>query len=288
MKLALGTAQFGLPYGISNSKGQVAFEEAEAIVVEARGKGIETLDTAIAYGNSEASLGVIGVDDFKVITKLPAIPENIEDVSSWVKSEVEASLVRLNLQSVYGVLLHQPQDLLGAKGCDLVRALAQLKVDNLTRKIGVSIYAPFELGRLMEACDIDLVQAPFNIIDQRLYVSGWLQKLHDRSVEVHTRSTFLQGLLLIPRAVVPNKFAPWFSLFDQWDSWLLNNDISATQACVCFVKKFAEIDKIVVGVESVKQLDELILASQNLPNLVWPKMNCTDENLINPSNWNKL
>lgn len=288
MKLGLGTAQFGLPYGISNSKGQVAFDETKAIVFESRAKGIKTLDTAITYGNSEAFLGSIGIEDFNVITKLPTIPEGISDISSWAREEVSMSLRRLNLQSVYGVLVHNSQDLVGIKGNDLAKALKELKAENLTQKIGVSIYNPCELDNLMKICDMDLIQGPFNIIDQRLYTSGWLKELHDRGAEVHIRSVFLQGLLLMPRPLIPKKFAPWFPLFDKWDSWLLNNHISATQACISFVKKFTQIDKIIVGVESVKQLNELIFASQNLSNFVWPEINCTDESLINPSNWNKL
>ncbi len=288
MKLALGTAQFGLPYGISNSHGQVDFEEARKIVFEAKINGIEIIDTAIAYGNSEASLGGIGVDDFKVITKLPPLRTDVEDVLSWVKDQVLASFERLNLERVYAVLLHRPEDLLGCKGDELAQALKQLKVANLTKKTGVSIYGPDQLDRLMETYDLDLVQAPFNIIDQRLYASGWLQKLYDRGVEVHTRSAFLQGLLLMPRSLIPNKFAPWSPLFDAWEDWLLHNNISATQACIGFIKKFPQIDNIVVGVENVQQLGELISASQDLPKVVWPNISCADENLINPSNWNKL
>ncbi|MGP1664729.1 MAG: aldo/keto reductase, partial [Rhodanobacter sp.] len=72
MKLALGTVQFGLPYGIANPGGQIGRDDAGQILALARESGIDTLDTAIAYGDSEACLGAVGTKGFRVITKLPA------------------------------------------------------------------------------------------------------------------------------------------------------------------------------------------------------------------------
>lgn len=288
MKLALGTAQFGLPYGISNQNGQVNRESAEAIISLARLSGIDTLDTAIAYGESEACLGQVGVEGFKVITKLPAMPDNVVDVGNWVHDQIRSSLQRLNVKTVYAVLLHKPQQLLGPNDKALTQAIGQLKAEGVVQKVGVSIYAPSELDSLMNVCPIDLVQAPFNLIDQRLQSSGWLQKLHDSGVEVHTRSAFLQGLLLMPVTAIPEKFKPWQALFNTWHTWLLDNNISAAQACIGFVQAHKQIENVVVGVESVKQLEELIRWIKEASGAVWPNINCSDEHLIDPSNWNVL
>jgi aryl-alcohol dehydrogenase-like predicted oxidoreductase len=286
LKLALGTVQFGLHYGISNQSGQVSREDAKGIIALARSSGIDTLDTAIAYGNSEACLGQVGVDGFKVITKLPAMPDNVADVSNWMYDQIQASLQRLNVKSVYAVLLHRSQQLLGAKGKDLYQMLGQLKAEGTVQKIGVSIYAPSELDSLMNCCPLDLVQAPFNLIDQRLQSSGWLQKLHDTGVEVHARSVFLQGLLLMPSTVIPEKFKHWLPLLNTWHDWLLDNNTSAAQACIGFVQSHPQITKVVVGVESMQQLQQLIQAEKEPPNTGWPNINCSDEHLINPSCWN--
>ncbi len=288
MKLALGTVQFGLPYGIANQSGQVSRESAKAIIALARSSGIATIDTAIGYGESEASLGDVGLDGFKVITKLPVMPENVTDVGFWVRDQMQASLQRLNVTGVYGLLLHCSQQLLGPKGKDLYQAIRELKAEGVVQKIGVSIYAPLELDSLMNIGPMDLVQAPFNLMDQRLQTSGWLQKLHDAGVEVHTRSAFLQGLLLMPVASVPEKFKHWLPLFNTWHSWLLDNNTSAAQACIGFVQTHPQIDKIVVGVESIRQLKQLIQAAKEPPNAGWPNINCSDEHLINPSCWNVL
>lgn len=288
MKLALGTAQFGLNYGIANQVGKVCHKEAKSIIDLAKSTGIDMLDTAIAYGESEVSLGAVGVDGFKVITKLPAIPDDVVDVSYWVNNQIEASLKRLNIKSLYAVLLHRSEQLINTKGDELSKALKQLKVDGLAQKIGVSIYSPFELKSLMTSCQIDIVQAPFNIIDQRLLTSGWLQKLHDAGVEIHTRSAFLQGLLLMPTQSIPLKFKRWNYLWERWQDWHKNNNFLAMEACLNFALSFSEINRVVVGVDNSNQLHELIRASKvsniNLPS----NMACTDDDLVNPSNWSLL
>jgi aryl-alcohol dehydrogenase-like predicted oxidoreductase len=288
LKLALGTVQFGLHYGISNHNGQVNRESAKAIMLFARSNGINTIDTAISYGESEACLGEVGLGGFKVITKLPVIPHDVVDVGSWVHDQIKGSLQRLNVKSVYAVLLHHPQQLLGVKGKALAQAIGKLKVEGVVQKVGVSIYAPSELDSLMDIYQIDLVQAPFSLIDQRLKTSGWLQKLHDSGVEIHARSAFLQGLLLMQVSAIPEKFKYWQPLFNVWHSWLLNNNISAAQACIGFVQAHLQISKVVVGVESLHQLEQLMQAAKEPPSIKWPNISCSDEHLINPSNWNVI
>jgi aryl-alcohol dehydrogenase-like predicted oxidoreductase len=288
LKLALGTVQFGLPYGIANQNGQVSRKDVKGIIELAALSAIDTLDTAIDYGESEACLGQVGVHTFKVITKLPALPNNVADVRLWVREQMQASMQRLNVTSIYGLLLHRPQQLLGSKGTELARAIEQLKAEGLVIKTGVSIYSPSELDSVLNVCHIDLVQAPFNLIDQRLKSSGWMQKLHDAGIEVHVRSVFLQGLLLMPATAIPEKFKFWLPLLNTWHSWLYENKTTAVQACIEFVQAQPQINKIVVGVESVHQLKQLIQATKEQSNTVWPDINCSDERLINPSNWNTL
>ena len=287
-RLALGTVQFGLPYGIANQSGQVSREDAKGIIALARLSGIDTIDTAIAYGESEARLGDVGLDGFKVITKLPVMQDNVVDVGNWVHEQMQLSLQRLNVISVYALLLHHSQQLIGPKGRDLYETLGQLKAEGVVQKIGVSIYAPSELDTLMDVCPVDLVQSPFNLIDQRLHSSGWLQKLYDSGVEVHTRSAFLQGLLLMPANKIPEKFKYWRPLFNTWHGWLLDNNTSATQACIGFVQAHLQIAKVVVGVDSIQQLEQLVQAEKEPTNTCWPNIKCSDEHLISPLNWNVL
>jgi len=192
VKLALGTAQFGFPYGIANASGQVCLDEAAAILDQAWKAGFRVLDTAIAYGDSEACLGEVGIRGFNIITKLPAVPENCDDIAGWVHGQIAASLGRLRVASMHGVLLHRPDQLLSRDGKVLFRALQSLKDNGQAQKIGVSINAPRELEELTAQYRFDLVQAPFSLIDRRLQTTGWLQRLKEAGMEIHTRSAFVQ------------------------------------------------------------------------------------------------
>jgi aryl-alcohol dehydrogenase-like predicted oxidoreductase len=288
IRLALGTVQFGLPYGIANQLGQVSRAEAKAMLQIASARGVDTLDTAIAYGESEACLGEVGVDDFKVVTKLPSIPKGCLDLSEWVKQQVESSLSRLGVSNVYGLLLHCSGDLLGPNGRSLYQALESLKDKGLVKKIGISIYSPDELELLTTNFHFDLVQAPFNLLDRRLLSSGWMQKLKDGGVEIHTRSAFLQGLLLINRSDIPPKFLPWNGILKMWHDWLEDNNVSALQASLAFPLSLTQIDRVVVGADSTSQLAQILSAANKLLQADLPDIYCDDENLINPANWNRL
>lgn len=288
-KLALGTAQFGLKYGIANQVGQIKLTEVEKIVRFAKNSSIDLIDTAVVYGESEKIIGSIGVKDFKLVSKLPALPENCKDVNSWVEEKVQSSLKRLGIQSLYGLLVHRSENLLGASGKKLVDALNKAKLNGLAKKIGVSIYDPSECEILMKIIKIDIVQAPLNIIDRRLVDSGWLSRLHSEGIEIHTRSVFLQGLLLMPQKIIPKSFNKWSKLFDQWSNNLKKNNLSATEVCLSYPLSFKEIDRVIVGVDSVLQLDEIVKKSEfRQLEINWDFMISNDQKLINPTNWNNL
>ncbi len=287
-RLALGTVQFGLPYGIANQAGQVPPTVVKSILQLASASSIDTLDTAIAYGDSETCLGEIGTQGFKVVTKLPALPDSCTDVDSWVKQQVNASITRLGVTRLYGLLLHRSDQLLGQNGVALYRALQTLKDDGQVQKIGVSIYSPSELVALTPHFHFDLVQAPFNLIDRRLHSTGWLQRLKDDNVQIHTRSVFLQGLLLMAKADIPEKFLPWNDLWLKWHRWLTDNDALAVNTCLSFALSFPEIDRVVVGADSAGQLAQIVSAANSQSNVDFPNLQCEDENLINPAYWSLL
>lgn len=287
-RIALGTVQFGVPYGIANKVGQVSRTEAKSILQQAYAHKVDTIDTAIGYGESESCLGEVGVKDFKVVTKLPGIPEGCIDIEEWVEQQLEASLSRLGVGKVYGLLLHRPEQLLGLNGSPLYEALARLKEKGLVKKIGVSIYSPSELELLTNKFRFDLVQAPFNVVDRRLFSTGWMQRLKDSGVEIHTRSAFLQGLLLMKQSAIPPKFLPWNGILRKWHHWLNENNISALQASLAFTLSFTQIDRVVVGVDSLSQLLQILSSENDSKNTEIPNFVSEDENLINPANWSNL
>lgn len=287
-RFALGAAQFGLPYGIANQSGQVDEKEVRRILRVAQAAGLNTLDTAIAYGASEQVLGQIGVDGWQVVTKLPAIPEQSQDLSAWMQNSLEASLERLRLKRVAGLLLHTPSQLLSGCGRTIYQALIDLKRQGLVDQIGYSLYSPAELDALWARYPVDLVQAPFNVLDRRFRTSGWLARLHANGVAVHARSIFLQGLLLMDPALRPARFRTWATLWQMWDQWLTARQLTPLQACVGFAMTQPEFDRIIVGVDRMEQLQEILVAAEIGPVTPPASLAVEDENLINPSRWNSL
>jgi aryl-alcohol dehydrogenase-like predicted oxidoreductase len=287
-RIALGTVQFGLDYGIANKAGQVPLAEATKIVKLAAEGGIDTVDTAIGYGESEPYLGQIGMTGFSVVTKLPSMPAGLTDVAGWVNAQIDGSLARLGVTQLHGVLLHNPQELLSDNGSVLFKALCGLKERSLTRKIGVSVYAPAELDSLAAKFRFDLVQAPLNLLDRRFAATGWLQRLKDRAIEVHTRSAFLQGLLLLPPGGVPTKFARWSGLWDRWHAWLERHQTAAVRACLAYPLSLPEVDRIVVGTDNGEQLKTILADAALALKAPLPDLACDDEDLINPARWPNL
>ena len=288
-KLALGTAQFGMSYGIANQHGKIKLENIKDIIKTAREKNIDLVDTAITYGNSESIIGKIGLLDFKFVTKLPPLPKiGVTSVSFWVEDQIKLSLKRLGIQSLYGLLIHRSEDLLDDKGEKILNALNNLKSRGLVKKIGISIYDLSELERLTNQIELDIVQAPLNIIDQRLINSGWLSKLYKADVEVHIRSVFLQGLLLMSKQNRPHKFNRWKNLWKMWHEWLNDNRITALEATMRYALSIKEISKVIVGVDSKDQLEQIVISSDGILPKIPPELCTNDVDLLNPSNWKKL
>lgn len=285
MKLALGTAQIGLDYGISNRRGQVSGEEAAAIMRAARDTGITTVDTAVSYGDSESRLGEIGVEGCQVVSKLPSIPEEIEDVSAWMAGVVRQSLARLRTKRLYGLLLHRPKQLIESRGAEIHHALESLKATGLVLKTGVSIYEPSDLDGLYARYGLDLVQAPFNLFDDRLISSGWLSRLKRGGTEVHVRSIFLQGVLLFAPRDRPRKFERWAEHFARYDEWMATHSSSALEVCVSYALSFPEIDKVIVGVESAAQLRAVVTAAKVTPPPFAASLAASDAALLDPLVW---
>lgn len=285
MKIALGTAQFGMPYGVANASGQVAEPEIAAMLELARAGSVDTLDTAMAYGDSEARLGAAGVGAFRVISKLPPAPPGIGDAAAWVRSMVLDSIRRLRVPALGGLLLHRSQDLLGAQGAEIHQGLRAVQAEGLVQRIGVSIYAPAELDAIWPRFRPDVVQAPYNLLDRRIERSGWLARMKDAGVEVHVRSAFLQGLLLMDRAKRPERFSEWSALWDAWEGWLAAPNRSPLEACLALPMSRPEIDRIVVGADSRSHLQAILEAARESLAVGFPDLSTEDERLIDPSQW---
>jgi aryl-alcohol dehydrogenase-like predicted oxidoreductase len=288
MRLAIGTANFGQAYGVANSSGRIPVHEMHDILNEASASGVRHLDTAIAYGDSEEVLGGAELKGWNVVTKIPPLPPEEKDAHRWVERLIDGSLERLNVNSLEGVLMHRPADLLEARGREIYKALQNCKTDGRVCKIGISIYDPSELDGVITEYPMDIVQAPYNVLDRRLVTSGWMQRLHADGIEIHARSAFLQGLLLMKKEDRAAKFNRWQSLWHEWHNWLTQNKVSALNACLGWVLASSEFSRIVIGVDSVRHLQEILaVRTKEFPELPASLMS-SDLDLINPSRWSSL
>ena len=289
-KIALGTVQFGIDYGVNSVDGQVRPEEVKKILSYAHSKDIDLLDTAPAYGNSEKTLGRMDISNFKVVTKtrhFDSLEINNNDVK-LLNNDFHHSLKDLKQNSVYGVLIHDADDLLKPGAEKLFDKLQELKQAEKIVKIGVSVYDHSQLQSILDNFSIDLVQLPFNILDRRMIDSGMLATLRGKGVEVHARSVFLQGLLLMTEQSRHEKFKRWGALWKVWHEWLNDNQITALEATIRHAISMPEISKVLVGVDTADQLKEIVMATLGVLPGIPTEMYTNDADLLNPSNWGKL
>ena len=171
-KLAIGTAQFGQNYGIKK-KAAVRLKEISKILNFAKKNKINTLDTAYAYKDAETKLGIIGVNEWNIITKIPPMPKKIVDEKKWLYSIFLTSLKNLRVSKINTILIHDSNTILNKiTGDRIYKTLDELRKNKLVKNIGCSIYCPSELNKLIKRYNFDIVQAPFNIFDRRILTSG--------------------------------------------------------------------------------------------------------------------
>lgn len=290
-KLVLGSAQFGINYGIANSKGKLKNKEIKKIINISKKKGVLKIDTAINYGSSQKDLGKNNLDKFKIITKLPSLPLSIreKDISQWVELKIRNSLKELKVKKIYGLLFHEPQNLLDKKGKQLFNSVNNLKKNGLIDKIGISVNNFKILRKLVGLYSFQIVQVPFNILDRR--VLKFINLLKRKKIKIYARSIFLQGLLLSEKIFRKKKFSKWKKIWDLWKLYNIKNNSSYLYSALSFVVLNKKIDYVVIGVDNSYNFKEiikninLIKKSDKKFKFLDNTLVCADENLINPSMW---
>ena len=283
-RIVLGGAQLGLPYGILNGGETLSREEVARILDTAVDHGIDSIDTAIAYGQSESIIGETSQNRFNIISKLPPLPVDISNVSEWVHSQVQGSLSRLKCTSLDALLLHRPQDLTGAQGVELYAAIESLMAEKMIHRFGVSIYSPDDLEGIIDTFEIHVVQAPLNVFDRRIL--GVTDQLSALNIEVHVRSVFLQGVLIASPQDRPHRFEPWSEHFALFDEWVRSSGVSAMACCMGFALQQPGIAKLVIGTTSAESLDEIMNSIPNSVLEVPTHLQSSVEQLIDPRFWN--
>lgn len=289
-KIALGTVQFGLDYGISNIYGKTDKQEVSQILEHASNNLIDLIDTASMYGNSEEIIGksINNLSSWKIVTKTPHFndiqinPSHAKSLSNFFRQ----SLIKLNRKKVYALLLHSCDDLLKPNGKLLFEEMQILKSQGFVKKIGVSLYDEYQIEKILDKFDIDIIQLPFNILDQKLLIGGWLKKIKDNNIEIHARSPFLQGLLLMPLNSIPSYFSPIQHKFEMLQANADDLSVSKLDLLLSFVMSIQEIDQIIVGINNLSQLKEIIDIRKIKMNPSDYKNYAVDNPIyVNPSIW---
>jgi len=292
MRLGLGTVQFGVAYGISNTDGRTPESEVKRIVSIAAERGLQVIDTASQYGDSEKIVGHSLPDghSFRVVTKTPSYAKGTLSAADGLAlaETFHASLRNLGQESIYGLLIHDTDDLLSPNGVLLWRTMQELKDSGLVEKIGVSVYSPGQIDAVVRTFPVDLVQLPVNVLDQRMVQGGQVKRLKDLGIEIHSRSAFLQGLLLIDPVTLGGHFSPIRAQLMRYHGLLRENGLTPREGALAFVRSVREIDVTIVGVNDARQLAELCEIDGrdwSFPSLDFSSFSIDDEAMVNPGRW---
>ena len=274
-KIVLGTVQFGLQYGV-NSAGRPSEDAVKGILSEAAKGGITTLDTSSAYGNSEEILGecVTHEENFKIVSKYPQGETSVSEMFN-------GSLKRLNVSQLYGYLLHHFE--VYKNNPKVWDEFFALKASGKVEKIGFSLYTPEELEFILEkGSPFDLIQVPFNIFDKKFL--PYMKELHEKGVEIHVRSTFLQGLFFKDRNALPEKLQPMKNYLLQLDEFSQKSGLTISEIALNYNLQNPYIDGVLIGVDNVEQLQMNLYSVKNTP--VDIEIEVKEQELLNPVNWN--
>jgi len=282
-KLAIGTVQLGLPYGINNRTGKPNLQDSFRILDCALKYGIHMLDSADAYGDS---IQVIG-------SYLKAKPETTFNIISKftddgipIKEKFYHTLAQLGIQQLYGYMYHRFDDYRSGK---YKMELLQLREDEKVARIGASIYDIKELEAVVKDDDISLIQIPLNPFDSSPEKLGLLKEAKLRGKEIHVRSVFLQGLFFSEPEELKGNLTKLKSPLKAFREILVRRNLDVRQACLNYALHQSDIDFAIIGIDTSEQLaqnieailpsfsPEIMLELQSIPVL--------DSFLLNPSNW---
>jgi aryl-alcohol dehydrogenase-like predicted oxidoreductase len=294
-RLSVGTAQFGLPYGIANKIGQPSFKEVREILAIAYEGGINCLDTAVLYGMSESIIGQalhdLGLmNSFIVVTKVPPVPAHLTSISQiddFVEGAVNQSLLNLRLDTLSICLFHRAND------GRYLESLQRLHERGSVERVGVSVDSPNAASDVLAAGDMDVIQFPTNLLDKRFLKQGIFEEAKFRDTLVFVRSIFLQGAILMPVESLATplvKLLPTLRLLRQVAH---EHDIEIEELAFRYMLNQEGISSLVVGVESAKQMrhNVQLLNKGALPSALKDAVDSAvpeiAEEILNPSNWSE-
>lgn len=290
MNYILGTAQIGNDYGISNRSGKVSDENFKKVLRAAEKSGVSYLDTASDYGDSEERIGKFYelTKKFSLITKTANSSELLptKEKIKFLKEEFLNSLKKTKREKVEVLLIHNVSDITGSDGCEIYHSLSELKNKGLINKLGVSVYSLDDLNQISSEISIDVLQYPINVFNQEFLNNKEIKLLKESGVELHARSVFLQGILLMKTSELHNYFNSIKKIHKKYLSYLKDNKLSKLIGAVNFIKAISEIDAVIFGVQNHEELEEIIYAfNVQRFDLEYEHFFIKNKKITNPSLW---
>lgn len=297
MELCLGTVQFGMNYGICNQK-KPSLDDSVKMLDYATQNGIKAIDTANAYGVAEDVVGEFlkkkTISRQKIFISSKFKPNLLDEVASKdyyriLKENIELSFKRLNIDYLDAYLLHSSRYVFNN---EIMDALYRLKEDGLTRKVGVSVYEVDEAKACIDNKKADFMQLPFSIFDQRMLQDGVFKYAEDKDTQIHSRSAFIQGLILMDEDQVPPFLMKAKPIINKIDRLCKEYRISRIELAMCFVKNISQITHLVFGVDNIEQLKEDIELFNNnlsfdLVNEISKEFRNIETDIVMPSLWKR-
>lgn len=278
-KIIIGVTQFGMPYGIMNNFPNNKKKKLKQILSFSKKKKIKALYTSKYYGNANKLLGNENINFFKILTKFKCndfLKEKFQLELDYQKKKFKKKKLILMLDGF--------EKLSNRKRLIIYNILLNLKKKKHILKFGYSIYNFRNLKKICKNFKPDILQCPYSIIDRRLEKNNLLEYLKFNKIEIHVRSIFLQGLLIVDPLKLPKRFKKWKKKFQIFDELVNHYKISKITGCLNFIQNNKYINKILIGVDNVNQLKE-ILSIRTIKKINFPNIEVQNEKLIDPSKW---
>ncbi len=280
-KIIIGTAQFDKKYGINRKHNSIEKEYKSKIIQRANINNYLLFDTSNSYSNYKNTFQENG--NHQIVFKIH-LDKKITNYENYIKKITKNYKDNFKIQKFYAILIHNFEELSNEQCKSAIKSIQNLKNQNITEKIGISIYNFNKIISIFKKYKLDILQCPYSLIDQRLNEKYLIKDLKKLNVEIHVRSIFLQGLLL--RNKLNKYFKKWENVFTKYNNWIKNKKINKKYALLSFVLNDINVDKVVIGVDNHHQINDISKILQNYKYINFPKsLKSNNMNLINPSNW---
>lgn len=279
MILTIGTAQFGLKYGLKNKK--IKKKDLKKILKTLQINKLKYFDTAINYGDSEKIIGNLKINNKKIITKIK-LPKKKINIEKWYNQQISNSLKNLKVNKLYGLMFHDTSDFINNKR-KFLKLIFESKKNKLVSNIGISVYDIKEVEHILKFWIPDIIQFPLNIFDQRFLNKKFLNKAKKFKIKLYARSCFLQGNLLQKKLTLGNKKTK--NIFNSFIDWCEVNKKSQLSACLHFVKQNKQIKSIVIGFDDNEELKQITSNFKKKTFHVPFKFIINEKKIIDPRKW---